>query len=538
MSATDAEPAPPFASGSVQGMSSLQLAKATLHKLAQARLEPTPENYSRTWAECGGTSSVNDGAVWVELTDALVRGLEQNGRHWTVARKRESVRRVLDGSRQPQRLRERLSQLMTSWQDDVPDAVVDPVPALTREPAQPVPPTWTALADTLNGALQSCLPAGDPAAPALQAALSTQSQRWNGQAVDDALVADVRATCVEAERVFVQRQRLFGELGRLVHALTDGLAELAEDGSWAQGQAEALRVRLGGSADSPLDVRGVRSAAALLEHTRSQQQRLRAERDRARAALRTLVESLAAEMQALGGHTERFDDELQRCTSDLEHADSREQLGSVLHQMLAASRSVQHEVADASARLASGRAQAEHLGDRVRELESELKRLSDEVSTDALTQVANRRGLAQAFELERARCGETGLLAVALIDVDNFKKLNDTLGHAAGDEALKALAAQVRTQLRPGDHVARFGGEEFVVLLPATVVDEACEVLTRLQRSLSMGLFMHEGRDVLVTFSAGVTAWRSGESLDAAIERADGALYEAKRTGKNRTCTA
>jgi diguanylate cyclase len=152
--------------------------------------------------------------------------------------------------------------------------------------------------------------------------------------------------------------------------------------------------------------------------------------------------------------------------------------------------------------------------------------------------VANRRGLAQAFELERARCGDNGLLAVALIDVDNFKKLNDTLGHAAGDEALKALAAQVRTQLRPADHVARFGGEEFVVLLPATAVAEACEVLTRLQRSLSMGLFMHEGRDVLVTFSAGVTAWRSGESLDAAIERADGALYEAKRTGKNRTCTA
>jgi diguanylate cyclase len=92
--------------------------------------------------------------------------------------------------------------------------------------------------------------------------------------------------------------------------------------------------------------------------------------------------------------------------------------------------------------------------------------------------------------------------------------------------------------LRPGDQVARFGGEEFVVLLPATALDQAGEVLTRLQRSLSMGLFMHEGREVFVTFSAGVTAWRQGEPLDAAIERADSALYEAKRAGKNRTCSA
>jgi diguanylate cyclase len=86
--------------------------------------------------------------------------------------------------------------------------------------------------------------------------------------------------------------------------------------------------------------------------------------------------------------------------------------------------------------------------------------------------------------------------------------------------------------------VARFGGEEFVVLLPATELDAARQALTRLQRQLSASLFMHEGQEVFVTFSAGVTTYRSGELLDAALERADQALYEAKRTGKNRTCTA
>ena len=74
------------------------------------------------------------------------------------------------------------------------------------------------------------------------------------------------------------------------------------------------------------------------------------------------------------------------------------------------------------------------------------------------------------------------------------------------------------------------------MLLPATPVEEGQQALTRLQRSLSEALFLHDGKEVFVTFSAGVTAWRGGETLQSALERADEALYEAKRTGKNRTC--
>jgi diguanylate cyclase len=177
-------------------------------------------------------------------------------------------------------------------------------------------------------------------------------------------------------------------------------------------------------------------------------------------------------------------------------------------------------------------------------LEGELRRLSAEVSTDALTQVANRRGLDQAFTAECARAereqaagdASAAALAVGLIDIDNFKKLNDSLGHAAGDQALKLLAAAVRERLRPVDHLARFGGEEFVVLMPATQAAQAQEALTRLQRSLTEALFLHEGREVFVTFSGGVTQWCQGEALQSALERADEALYEAKRSGKNRTC--
>jgi diguanylate cyclase len=163
--------------------------------------------------------------------------------------------------------------------------------------------------------------------------------------------------------------------------------------------------------------------------------------------------------------------------------------------------------------------------------------LSEEVSTDQLTQIANRRGLIRHFETESARAARQEIpLSVGILDLDNFKKLNDTLGHQTGDEALKFLARRVSATLRPTDTLARYGGEEFVVLLPETPVDEGQKVLTRVQRLLSAELFMHEDKQTFVTFSASVTLYRQGEPLEAALQRADEALYEAKRSGKNRTC--
>jgi len=515
-----------------------QIAKATLLRLAQSRLEPTPENYARAWIEAGGHERAvdADGQAWANLLDQVVHGLERSNKHWTLARKKDSLQRVIDGSRShPQRLRERLSQLITSWDHEGSDPVVDQGDAGNAPPAAHCSSEWPALATELNLTVRAALPDGDAQAGNLSRTLAEQGERWQREGAHAGLAQEVQAACAEARRVFASRDHLVDELGKLVQSLASGLTELAEDESWARGQADAVRTRLEGEA---LTVRGVRSAVDLVTQTRIQQQRLRVERDRARSALKALVDSLLSELSSLGGQTDRFSEALVRSTEQLEQADSREQMSAALHEMLIASRHVQAEVADASARIAANRSQADVLTARVQELEGELRRVSDEASTDALTQVANRRGLMHAFAVEAERHGRDGKpLAVGLIDIDNFKKLNDSLGHAAGDEALKALAAQVRDALRPVDHVARFGGEEFVVLMPATALDEGREVLTRVQRGMSMGLFMHEGREVFVTFSAGVTAWRAGEPVDTALERADVALYEAKRTGKNRTCS-
>ena len=587
-----------------------QLAKGALRRLAIAKLEPTPAHYARAYAEeageplpaegtlppraraqvdrlmmrasddatlrgelasalmearyddlqraldRGAAQAAAQGPAWAQLIDRLVRGLERGAKHWTGARKKDSLQRVLDGSRSDaQRLQQRLKQLVAAWESDQPDEDVDVDAVSSPEVAavaasapvpQPVPPAAVGastdelprIVDDLQSTVQAGLPAGEPRAAELADELAVLAKRVATEGATPVLADAVAEVCHRVRRLYGLRHELVDELLALCHSLTDGLADLAEDRSWAQGQGESLRQRLQGAAGA----RAVRAARELLDDTRERQRALQTERAQARDALKLMVRQVLSELGELGSATGRFNDKVNAYAQAIEEADSLDSLASAVREMVDESRTVHELVAGARERLSAEHARASALESRVLGLESELRRLSDEVSTDALTQVANRRGLAQAFEQETARVQRDGTgqapLAVGLIDIDNFKKLNDSLGHAAGDVALQSLAARVKEWLRPVDHIARFGGEEFVLLLPGTPVDEAQQVVTRLQRRLSASLFMHEGKDVFVTFSAGVTAWRPGEAVDAALARADEGLYEAKRTGKNRTCVA
>ena len=533
-----------------------QIAKAALRRLVLDKLEPTPDNYARAYAQESGEKAPggDDGAALATLIGKLVRGVERGGRHWTAARRKDSLQRVLEGSRSDaKRLQQRLTQLAASWDSDSPDGAVETEPA----PLDELPPAadaqapaaieapialnlgaderpWGRIVDTLGGTTRAALPPQDESAE-LSNALAALVERVGREGASAPLAGELEAGCRRAGIVLQHRHHLVDQLGALCQELTASLTDLAEDDSWAQGQCDAMRIKL----DEGLTARGVRAVSELLRDTRERQGTLRAEREKARESLKTLINRMLAALGELGSQTGRFHESVGRYADVIEKADSLESLAGVVREMVEETRTVQALVQQTQTRLQDEHARASELNSRVVELEGELKRLSSEVSTDQLTQIANRRGLLQAFEGERSRVEREGAaLAVGLLDIDNFKRLNDELGHAAGDEALRSLAAVVSKTLRPTDMVARYGGEEFVVLLPVTPVDEGQQILTRLQRSLSGGLFMHENKQVFVTFSAGVTAYRAGESIEAALERADQALYEAKRTGKNRTCIA
>jgi diguanylate cyclase len=530
-----------------------QIAKAALRRLLEAKLEPTPENYGLAYRQEAGGAAVaapalsdTSGEQWADLIDRIVRGIERRSRQWTSARKKDSLQRVLGGSRgDAGRLQQRLRQLVAGWDGEGADADGGDAPAETMpaelhtEPAPAVatPPLlpWSRVIAPLGGTLQVALSATDTSTRQLADAIALATRRLHDEGPQPAVAGELEALCGRADRVLQHRHHLIEQLGALCTELTTSLTDLAEDDSWARGQCDAMRVAI----EDGLTARSVKSVSELLHVTRERQVQLRAERERAREALKSLINQMLSELDELGSQTGRFHESVGRYADVIEKADSLEGLAGVVREMVEESRTVQALVAQTQQRLNDERGKASDLSQRVSDLETELRRLSEEVSTDQLTQIANRRGLIQAFEAERSRMQRSGSsLCVGLLDIDNFKRLNDDLGHAAGDEALKALAALVSRTLRPSDVAARYGGEEFVVLLPDTPLDEGQQILTRLQRSLTGGLFMHEHKQVFVTFSAGVTAYREGERLEGALERADQALYEAKRTGKNRTCVA
>ena len=526
-----------------------QLAKAALRRLAVDKLEPTPENYERAYRqESGEAPPLAEGVAIAGLIERIVRGIERGSKGWTSARKKESLQRVLDGSRSDaKRLQQRLTQLVASWDSDPADSNVDATstgdelpPAGTRvsgvmalDGAVALP--WGRAVDALGGTVQQALPPVGTLPHGLAQELALLTQQLGDDAATPELVADLETLCLRIAPVLQHRHRLVDQLGSLCTELTESLTDLAENDSWAKGQCEAMQVKI----DEGLSARGVRAVSELLRDTRERQGQLRVERERARDSLKGLINQMLSELNQLGSQTGNFHESVGRYADVIEKADSLESLAGAVREMVEESRTVQALVQQTQARLQAEHSRAQGLTERVTELETEMRRLSDEVSTDQLTQIANRRGLLQAFEAERARLDRSGTtLSVGLLDIDNFKRLNDQLGHGAGDEALKALAAVVSKTLRPTDLVARYGGEEFVVLLPDTPVDDGVQILTRLQRSLTGGLFMHENKQVFVTFSAGVTPYRAGERIEDALERADQALYEAKRTGKNRTCAA
>lgn len=593
------KPAPGSGAAEAEGTEALsaRLAKAALRRLVLEKLEPTPDNYARAYRQEAGEEHAalperaqrlvdklaartfdgsvaselaramaegrwdvadrlantpdETGAAWAALMDRLVRSVERGGKQWTSARKKDSLQRVLSGSRSDAaKLQQRLGQLITSWETDRPegDAEVEAAVALERpdivgslrdeeedeaDGEGDVTPSWNQSLGAMGEALEGALPTTEGSSQRLAEAIRGATRRIQCDGMSSARADEVTALCTQANRVVQHRHHLVAQLGQLCHELTASLSDLTENDSWVQGQCEAMHNVL----NDGLTARGVKSVTELLHHTRRQQGRLREERERARDALKLLIGQMLAELSELGTQTGRFHESVGRYADVIEQADSLESLAGAVREMVEESRSVQSLVQQAQARLESEHSKADELTRRVGELESELQRLSQEVSTDQLTQIANRRGLIAAFDMERGRVErEGGVLSVGLLDIDNFKRLNDELGHSAGDVALKSLAAVVSQTLRPTDMVARYGGEEFVVLLPNTPVEEGQQILTRLQRSLSGGLFMHEQKQVFVTFSAGVTAYRLEERIEDALERADQALYEAKRTGKNRTC--
>jgi diguanylate cyclase len=318
---------------------------------------------------------------------------------------------------------------------------------------------------------------------------------------------------------------------RLALQLGDSLARaLPEDLELARAWVRLRAELAGGPGNSRALARSEADFGLALERALARSAELGA----ARASLRDLLGGMVERLGGFGARTEQYAEHLLHCQQALAGPLDAGALARLAGGLLEDSRGVIEQIRDTRTELDAARRKVEAYESRVRELEQALDKAAQLVRKDPLTQALNRRGLEEAFALESARAQRLGTaLSVAMIDLDDFKVLNDSLGHVAGDRALVHLVTTLQAGLRATEVIARSGGEEFVILFAASEAAVAVAAMGRLRAAIARCPFTHAGSRHVLTFSGGVVQWLNGEPLADTLRRADQALYGAKRAGKD-----
>ncbi len=322
---------------------------------------------------------------------------------------------------------------------------------------------------------------------------------------------------------------------RLFRLLLDNVAFLLEDDSWLRGQINVVKNLIEG----PINYRALEDASQSLKEVIYKQGTLKDSLSEAKLTVKNMIAIFIDRLGGMAASTGDYHGKMDMYSQKIAQAQHISELNTILNDVMRDTRHMQKEALQSRDQMLSARTEAENAEARIRALESELAELSAMASHDQLTNSLNRRGLEDAIEREQARADRQGTaLSVALLDLDDFKKLNDEHGHNAGDEALIHVVRIIRDTLRAMDVVGRFGGEEFVVVLPDTPGEEATMVITRLQKELTKRIFMYNNQKLFLTFSAGVAVRHAGEDVRETLKRADTAMYQAKKAGKNRVVAA
>ncbi|MFC5509564.1 diguanylate cyclase [Massilia jejuensis] len=386
------------------------------------------------------------------------------------------------------------------------------------------------LSRTLAFALASLLPASPVLAQEAES-LGAAVKIAHGEAALQEIATRLKELCFQIELHSGDTGEQQELLLRLFKLLLENVSELLDDDSWMRGQIEAVQELIAG----PIDQRALEDATRSLKDVIYKQGRLRHNLSDVKATVKNMMMTFIDRLGSVAASTGDFHEKLGGFSDRIRHAGDITELNDVLDEVLRETKHAQAEALASRDRMLSAHREVQEAESKIKELEAKLQHMSELVREDQLTGTLNRRGLDDVFERESARADRRNTpLCVALLDLDNFKRLNDTYGHLAGDNALRHLAKVVKATLRSMDVIARFGGEEFLIILPETGIAAAELTMTRLQRELTKHFFMHDNEKLLITFSAGVALRLPGEDQASLLARVDRAMYKAKQSGKNR----
>lgn len=555
------------------------IARETLRRLASLKIPPTPDNYHKLYEQIAGNSnsgvnsaispSINQSVFahspeteipipWGNTIEALLKQLETRRGALTTVKKREGVNRVLAKfSKDSNQLHNKLKALIDSW---------GALPATAHElqpPQHESVESFSSKVLSIDSVSQNSQ---------LELALSEQNHLTNQlsdqllellaqmiehvalmQSSDVILAEEAKVLAYQARKIqdklelehfaacfqqFCYRFDAYTENGiqlqqgllKLIHRLMDNTGELLSEDQWIGELINKLRETI----SKPLDLRIIAQAEHYLDEIAQGQELIRHSLSEAKMTLKLMVTSLITNIEELTDTTGEYQEKLEHYSGRIGNTDDIKELNQLLVLIMEETKQMQKNTLNYRNDFLAARTEVSLAQNKINQLEIELMAMGEKVHEDHLTGILNRRGLDNAYERETSRALRHQVpLCFALLDIDNFKQLNDMLGHQAGDNALVYLVESIKETTRPEDVVSRYGGEEFVILLPNTQLEEAVQILSRVRRTLTKKFFLHENKRLLITFSAGIAQHRPGESQDHIFKRADEALYRAKKSGKN-----
>lgn len=504
----------------------------------------------------GGTDGVN----WATLLRYLLKQLDVNHSGITLTRKKEGLNRVIiNFANDPNQLGQKIQALATSWGEghainyaneenasEVSTVEIEQPQKLESNPAKnlmlAVDDTQLKLAKgwrdllirTITLVVLPQFAEIPPAAKRIEA-LITRAQEANTLEDVNALSEALKSTLLRAEMQTDSQHRMQESLVQMLRLLVSSMGQLTVEDKWLHGQIAIVEDII----SKPLNLDVVYNAESSLKELIHKQASIKPGLVAAKETLKGMMSTFITGLADITESTDTYQTKIADYQEQVAATEDIAQLNVILQSLVGDIHTMNADAQHSQSAFLETQKKVEEAEKQINELTVKLDYISEVAHEDFLTGALNRRGMDEAIdrEFERADRHNTPL-SLAMIDIDHFKKINDTMGHSTGDVALAHLAKVVKSVLRSTDVLARYGGEEFVILLPGSKQADAVKVVAGVQRDLTKNFFMHNSERVLITFSAGVSERAAGEGIDAVLPRADAALYQAKQTGRNRVVGA